>query len=186
MWDTESGRGTDEAGQAGPGRDMVVPLSEAAVLLGVSVAAVKKRIQRGTLPGHKVGGKWFVALTGTDGTPVSRDSRPAMSRDMSGQVAGTQERDTAGQVPVTTQSQVDAIRDGLVAPLVELTERQQETIRDLERENGRVTAERDALQARLRALEAQHAESPTQTSSAPQTATRDATDAPWWQFWKRS
>jgi len=108
-----------------------------------------------------------------------------MSRDTSGPITGTPEEDTAGQVPVTARSQLDTLREGLVTPLVELTERQQETIRELERENGRVTAERDALHARLSALEAQQAASLTRTSNAAQTATDAATGRPWWLFWKR-
>ena len=44
----------------GGARPDVVPLAEAAERLELSTEAVRKRIQRGTLPGRKVDGAWFV------------------------------------------------------------------------------------------------------------------------------
>jgi hypothetical protein len=39
-----------------------IPVSQAARRLGISVAAARKRVQRGTLHGYKVDGQWFVIL----------------------------------------------------------------------------------------------------------------------------
>ncbi|MCD6031186.1 MAG: hypothetical protein K0S78_3360 [Thermomicrobiales bacterium] len=54
----------------------IVSLKEAAVRLGISPDAVRKRLERGTLRGEKRGGRWRVALepdaqadTDQDGTP---------------------------------------------------------------------------------------------------------------------
>jgi FtsZ-binding cell division protein ZapB len=99
----------------------------------------------------------------------------------------------------TATRQLEAIRDEWLAPLVAQISDQAETIGRVtaERDQARIQAEmvtlereqiqseRDALQARLSALEERHAESPMQASSAPQTATDDATGVPWWQFWRR-
>ena len=41
-------------------RPDLVPLAAAAERLELSTEAVRKRIQRGTLPGRKVDGAWFV------------------------------------------------------------------------------------------------------------------------------
>jgi len=80
--------------------------------------------------------------------------------------------------PATAERQLEVIRDTLLRPLIEQNERQQERIAEQAETIG-------ALQARLSALEAQQAESLTQTSSAPQTATDAATDVRWWAFWRR-
>lgn len=39
-----------------------IPVSQAAGILGISVAATRKRVQRGTLRGYKVDGQWMVVL----------------------------------------------------------------------------------------------------------------------------
>jgi hypothetical protein len=42
--------------------DVGVPLADAARMLGISPDAARKRLERGTLRGHKVGGRWIVSL----------------------------------------------------------------------------------------------------------------------------
>jgi len=81
--------------------------------------------------------------------------------------------------------QLETIRDTLLRPLIEQNERQQATITEQAEAVGRLTAERDALERRVRDLEAQSVQSPQSQPDAPQTATGEATDAPWWQFWRR-
>ena len=56
-------------------REQAVALAEAAAHLGLSVIAVKKRLQRGQLRGLKVDGRWTAVYlagpdTSTDGGPV--------------------------------------------------------------------------------------------------------------------
>ncbi len=86
---------------------------------------------------------------------------------------------------VTAREQLEAIRDEWLAPLVE-------RIGELEREAGRLTAqrnqafqERDKLQARLSIMEAQQEHPATPAPSAPETVTDAATDVAWWQFWRQ-
>jgi len=165
-----------------------------AVRLGISRNAVLQRIKRGTLSGQKVDGVWWVVLD-------DRCSDRAPDRSTSRTTEQPTDRATAQRITSsgTARSQLEAIRDEWLAPLVAQISDQAETIgrvtaeRDQARiqaemvtlEREQIQAERDALQARLSTLEAAHAESPTQPSSAPQTATDDATDTPWWQFWRR-
>lgn len=48
-----------------------VPVSQAAAILGISVAAARKRVQRGSLRSYKVDGQWMVVLPSL--TPLSQD-----------------------------------------------------------------------------------------------------------------
>jgi excisionase family DNA binding protein len=160
----------DDNGHAGRG----LSVSQAAAHLGLSVNAVRHKIRRGTLPAVKVDGEWRVRVL--EGMPP----RPA-ARPRTGGAADTpadRPEDMPPAYPATAERQLEVIRDTLLRPLIEQNERQQERIAEQAETIG-------ALQARLSALEAQHAESLTQTSSAPQTATDAATSGPWWMFWKR-
>jgi len=50
-------------------------VGEAARLLGISTAAVRKRIRRGTLPALKVGEQWYVVREALDtGSPAGQDA----------------------------------------------------------------------------------------------------------------
>ena len=107
---------------------------------------------------------------------------------------------------VTARSQLEAIRDEWLAPLVaQITEQAKALGRlEAERDQARQSAEaaiakldqmqedrdelltvRETLRVRLSMLEAQQAESHMQTASALETATDAATGVPWWAFWKR-
>jgi hypothetical protein len=109
---------------------------------------------------------------------------------------------------VSAQQQVDVLRDGLVAPLVALTERQQAMIAEQAEAIGRMVTERehaqrqaeiaalereaveaerdallaaqDALRSRVRELERVSAESPTEPTSTPELPPQRV----WWQFWR--
>jgi hypothetical protein len=48
-----------------------IPLAEAALRLGITAEAVRKRIQRGKLDGHKTDDGWLVVWTGPDNRPES-------------------------------------------------------------------------------------------------------------------
>ena len=58
-------------------RPDVVPLAVAAELLQISTEAVRKRIQRGTLPGRKVDGAWFVEASALPSSSSGRQDVPA-------------------------------------------------------------------------------------------------------------
>ena len=77
--------------------------------------------------------------------------------------------------------QLEVIRDTLIKPHLELIERQAATIAEQAETVGKLTAERDALQARLSDVEAQQAHSPATAVPTPETATRRV----WWRVWER-
>jgi len=127
----------DTTGQDATGHDdtdaVVLTVADAAQLLGISPGAVRKRIERGQLAGRKVSGQWRVTVGATDATEY--DATDATRPDT------TQRNATAGLPPPVAVSdaaraQLAAIRDEWVAPLVD-------RIGALERENGRLEAERD-------------------------------------------
>ncbi len=80
---------TTRAGQGGPdsaGRERLpigIPLAEAAVHLGLSIEATRKRAQRGTLTGYKFDGAWYVVLPAVQG-----------GQDVIGRTVPTLDRDT--------------------------------------------------------------------------------------------
>ncbi len=176
-----------------------------AARLGISRNAVLQRIKRGTLSGQKVDGVWWVVLDdhcSDHATDRSTSRTTEQPTDRMYDRATDQRITSSG----TARSQLEAIRDEWLAPLVAQITEQAEALGRLgaERDQARQSAEaaiskldqmqeerdelltvRETLRVRLSTLEAHQAESPTQPSSAPQTATDAATDTPWWAFWRR-
>jgi len=164
---------------------------QAARYLGISERAVRKRIEAGTLAAERDGRQWVVFLaavpdavpggTGSAGAAVPSELIEAQYRvtpteieqaiERTGDKYVVDMRDMFGRLDELYQERL-ADKDRLIVEL--------EQQRDDERQR------REAGEARLSALEAQHAESPTQPSSAPETATDAATDTLWWAFWRRS
>ncbi len=67
-----------------------VPVSQAAAVLGISVAAARKRVQRGSLRAYKVDGQWMVVLP--MGSEVGQDVGRTIALGR-GQDAGADSRD---------------------------------------------------------------------------------------------
>src|SRR5215204_1861023 len=63
-------------------RDEMLDVSSAAVRLGISPDGVRKRIQRGTLRGQKIGGAWRVTLASVEAV-VGKDRTDIPSRTVS-------------------------------------------------------------------------------------------------------
>jgi len=89
--------------------DEILDVSRAAVRLGISPDGIRKRIQRGTLRGQKIGGTWQVIL-------------PAVGRGVGS--------DTPSSVRQTVSS---AQRDETIARLLGIIDRQAATIGELTR-----------------------------------------------------
>jgi len=155
-----------------------VPYSvrEAAQRLGLSERGVLKRIHAGTLRAERHGKRWGVFL------PSEPRSEPFRTEDGTGSEHSTEPIEAQYRVtPAEIEQAIERTGDkyladmqAMLAPLVERIAEQAETI-------GRVSAERDALQARLRDAEAQQAQVPATTVSTPETATRRV----WWRLWER-
>ena len=122
-----------------------IPIADAAARLGVSVELLRKRAQRNTMPAYKVDGKWYVVLDvdqdGVQDIPPGPEDVVA-SRTVPDGTSGPGQDGNRGAtswgVSPAARSQLEAIRDEWLAPLVE-------RIGGLEREVGRLEAERAAV-----------------------------------------
>ncbi len=96
--------------------DGAIPLVEAATRLGVSTDVLRKRVQQGVHPGHKVGGRWYVLLNGheaeTEREQESEQDQTGSRRAGTGQTGS----DGAGSERAITilQAEVEFLRDELV------------------------------------------------------------------------
>ena len=122
-----------------------IPIAEAAARLGVGVELLRKRAQRNTMPAYKLDGKWYVVLdVDQDG---AQDIPPGPEEVVP---SGTVQDGTSGPgrdadrgsaswgVSPAARSQLGAVRDEWLAPLIE-------RIGALEREAGRLEAGRAAV-----------------------------------------
>jgi hypothetical protein len=145
-----------------------VPIAEAAARLGITVDAVRKRIQRGTLTGEKTDTGWTVVWTEPDIRP---DGVQTAVPDLA---------------PL-----VDELRDQ-VAYLREHLAREQEARSEADRRHAAEIERRDVLMRealdRVPALGAGH-DPPSAAPAAPgATETREtgtSPSAPWWRVWER-
>jgi len=94
-----------------------VPIAEGATRLGISVDAVRKRIHRGKLTGHKTDGGWIVVWTESDTSP---DNIQTSVRDASALVE-------------SLQSQVDYLREQVTAERDARTEAERRHAAEIER-----------------------------------------------------
>ncbi len=144
-------------------------ITDAARLLGVSENAVRKRIRRGTLPAHKQGDRWLVALPG--------------------QVADHSSATIDLASPTTGQATDLA---AAITPLVELIERLTMENRELAEAATLWQARAAHLEDRLLALTA-GSDTPTDAPHAarePQHGAQPVETAPdtspsWWASWWR-
>jgi hypothetical protein len=82
-----------------------LPLADAAVRLGISPDAARKRLERGTLIGYKLAGRWYVHM--------SPDAMASTDQD-----AGLSGQPDSDRTADATRTPVDAAPD--IAPLAEL------------------------------------------------------------------
>jgi excisionase family DNA binding protein len=138
-----------------------VTVAEAAAILGVSTATVRRMVKRGQLEGQRVirpQGSAFVVMMPAHASGITEDTTATQ------QSAGVTSRDNASPV-----AQLTAWSETFLVPLVAALERSQATVREqaetigrqserateLERENGRLIAERDAASAAAEATAAE-------------------------------
>ncbi len=161
-----------------------VTVAMAAELTGIPARTLRRWTRDGQLPAVAASGGKLVALDDVERIVTMKRPDHGHHEPTATMTEPVATAMTTATRPLAEQ-QLATLRDGLVAPLVELTEKLTTAMAEQAETIGRVTAERDALQARLSALEARHAESPMQSSNAPQTAIDAAADTPWWPFWRR-
>lgn len=130
-------------------RPDLVPLGEAAERLALSTEAVRKRIQRGTLVGEKVGGAWFVRA---DQLPPAAASSSAGRPDAGVETASGRQDGTDRTAGPSTDGVLTGGRSGPepaavdLVPLADLIER-------LTRANQDLAASAAMWQERARVLE---------------------------------
>ena len=167
--------------QQGDQKATGLTIGQAARALGVSENAVRQRIKRRSLPAAKVEGVWRVWLPDQEGRP-SGDHQPDPRPNHEGDHDADQEATTrAVTVSEAARSQLEAVRDEWLQPLVD-------QLRGAERMIGRLEAERDVLAAeveRLKAAQAAPQASPFAPHGAQPTTTAPDTPVPWWRFWER-
>lgn len=170
-----------------------VPLHEAAELLGVTVELLRKRAQRKTIPAYKADGRWYVVLDGIRDVQDTTLPGPVLDRT----IRPVQDDPSHAPLVVSSaaRSQLEAIRDEWLRPLVDRIgelEREagqlQERVCGVEREREAFQAERDAALAEVERLKAaQDALSGAQEPQhgAPPANTAPDTPSPWWVSWWR-
>lgn len=183
---TRQGR-DDTTRQADASGDLVMSVADAAVLLGISPGAVRKRIERGQLAGHKAqGGTWRVVLSATDTTGTTRQQQDERDR-ATRQTRQTNTTESNAVVSDAARSQLATIREALLQPLIEQNERQQATISSqaerigaLEERSASLERERNQLREALERAQSLAAPVDTEVSSqVPTEAHRRS-----WRIWE--
>lgn len=126
-----------------PGQDMSddqragVPIAEAAEQLGVTIGLLRKRAQRGTMPAYKVDGRWFVVLDTTEPIVQPNSSGQDVQDVPSRTGQNTETPPPPRSVSPAAMSQLEAIRDEWLQPLIDQNG-------ELQRRLGRTEEQRDA------------------------------------------
>ncbi len=196
----------DTSRTGGTGEAVALSTAEAARVAGVSARTIRRWIEKGTLPAVTgAGGVLYVFPQDLEAARIASGSRPSPvvrdredSGDMSPSGTDRDDRDTseaAGQVrdmlPVISpaaRSQLEAIRDEWLAPLVAQIREQAEQVGVLRTERDRALQERDALAAeveRLKAAQNAPVAAPEPQPKQPTSTTPDTPASPPASWWRR-
>jgi hypothetical protein len=147
---------------------VVLDVAATARRLGITEDAVRRRIARGKLDAHKgADGRWRIVFgvvdTPQNGTPdeTRHDKETGPDRGRGYATTHTPTGTTGWQDKTrqdndlvdVAQSQLETLREGLVAPLTALIAEQQAQLIDQAAQIGRLAQQRDILQAHVAALE---------------------------------
>jgi hypothetical protein len=161
--------------------------------MGIGSDAVRKRIAAGTVEARKHGSRWEVWLPSLSSAPDAEPATPAEGAAPSGtpetasfrssgeseRGSGSQERPSAFPESVTTAAVAE-----LGAGLVALMEKLQEENRQLAGQVGFLQAQRQALEERVRLLEAPKEEpvsAPVETPPVEDVPPPEPEPRRWWQ-----
>ncbi len=158
----------DASRTGGTSEAVALSTAEAAQIAGVSARTIRRWIEKGTLPAVAgAGGALYVfpqdleaarIASGSRPSPVVRDRRDSADMSAAGTVRDIRDTDrdkghvpdvSAGAVSPTARSQLEAIRDEWLAPLVDQIREQAEEIGRLQAERSAAVRERDDVAARL-------------------------------------
>ncbi len=202
--DTGDAPDADTSRTGGTEKAVALSTAEAARVAGVSARTIRRWIEKGTLPAVTgAGGVLYVfpqdleaarIASGSRPSPVARDREDSGDMSPSGTVRDDWDtledaghvRDMLPVVSPAARSQLEAIRDEWLAPLVAQIREQAEQVGVLRTERDRALQERDALSAEVERLKAAQdaavAAPEPQHEAQPAEAVPDAS-APWWASW---
>ena len=180
-----------EAMSDAEGGRQFVTVKMATAMTGIPERTLRRWIAGGQLPAVAAKGGRLVALDDVD--RLAGDARlshghgrrsASVTTDMATATAG----DEMSTMVYTAMAEVDrgraqleVFRDTLLVPLIEQSERQQQTIAEQAETIGRLTAVRDALERRVSELEARdELRADSAQNPAPARPRRR-----WWAFWER-
>ena len=153
-----------------------VTVKMATAMTGIPERTLRRWMSDGQLPAVAAKGGRLVAVDEVE--RLAGESRPSRGHGHDPPTMATAE-DSA----TMAEQQVATLRDGLVAPLVALTEQLTTVVAKQAETIGKLGAERDVLERRVRELEAQSVSSPQPQPDASQT-TAGAREKPrqrrWW------
>lgn len=148
------------------GQDTGTPLVDAAVIMGTTPAALRKRLQRGSVPGYKREGQWFVLV---DSVHPTGSPRVAHGQDTA--LARTDDQRAADLVMVLDrvaavyEAQI-AAQEMALATKDEALVAKDETIAELRHRAEQAEAARDRLTAAQAAPGGARADNPTGAPAA--------------------
>ncbi len=196
----------DTSRTGGTGEAVALSTAEAARVAGVSARTIRRWIEKGTLPAVTgAGGVLYVfpqdleaarIASGSRPSPVVRDREDSGDMSPSGTVRDDWDtladaghvRDMLPVVSPAARSQLEAIRDEWLAPLVAQIREQAEQVGVLRTERDRALQERDALAAeveRLKAAQGAPVAAPAPQHEAQPTKTATVTSSSRWASWRR-
>ncbi len=162
-----------------PKPETLVPLPDAAPLLGLHYDTARKRLQAGTLRGEKHGGRWLVWVPG----PGSAESKSETVSDFIPDVIPDDPEPIPDAKPEDSGPVPDQTGKDSGALLVQLREEVAFLRQQVERQNHLIAGLIQRV-PQLPAGDAPVAAPEPQREAEPAGATSD-TSVPWWKFWER-
>jgi hypothetical protein len=168
--------------------DMILTVEDAAVVLGITAGAVRKRIARGQMAARKHRGQWRVILRETNATGHdATDATDTTRHDTTDATGQTRQRDSiAVPAPAPQVEAVNAMIARAVAEAVAPIERQNiallERVASLAHENGKLE---ERLTTAMRDLDAALARNQTPPLHAPEPPVDSEITLPAPSFWSR-
>ncbi len=164
-------------------RSDFVSVAEAARSLGTSVATVKRRIRAGALEAEQLqrpqGFEYRVRIQRDEPAPARDEPTPITNRFDS--IRPAPFTDTIHDLSAVITAATSPLLEHLAVADVTITE-QAASIRELERENGRLTAENEALRASTSAGAPDLTAEASELIRAPSPAA-EPVSVPWWRRW---
>ncbi len=109
-------------------QDAGIPLTEAAVRMGISTEVLRKRLAKDQVPGYKEGNRWFVVLPDQDASSVHPNGQQDVHPDPSGRCQDDQDGhpEASGLHPDGSKLLIEQLRSEVAFLREELQQRSHE------------------------------------------------------------